>query len=58
MCVGSDLIVLQSKGHAAVKTSGLGGPVVSNGIQHSNTAMPLKVGTHTHAVILMAIFSV
>jgi len=43
MCVKSGLIVLQSKGQAAVKTSGLSGPVVSNGVQHNTAAMPLKV---------------
>jgi len=37
------LILLQTKAQASVKTSGSSGPVVSNGVQHSGTAMPVKV---------------
>jgi len=46
MFAGGGLIVLQSKGQAAVKTSTPSGPVVSNGVQHSSTAMPLKVSLY------------
>jgi len=44
LCTRSSMTVLQTKGQADVNTGGLGGPVVSNGLQHSGTAMSLKVG--------------
>jgi len=39
-CARSDLIILQTKAQAAVKTSGPSGPVVSDGVQQN---MPQKV---------------
>jgi len=43
ICASSDLTVLQTKAEAAVKTGGLSGAIVSNGLQHGGSVVPLKV---------------
>jgi len=57
MCHINGFIVLQSKGQAVENTSALADAVVSNGVQHSAAAMPLKV-SFTSLVIFSSICEV